>query len=169
MPHLVRWNRELSGFGLAIIGPHVQRATDEEVKGKARALGINFPVVKPGYTKDPAFSGIPHCMLFDQTGKCIYRGSPGGVEKLLRSTVGKAIVAGLATQPTSKPVTTLVASLKDGQSPIQVLQRTAALLKSSDMATVNEAKQLIEKLSESGQKYFDKVAELKADDPVSAY
>jgi hypothetical protein len=169
MPHLVRWNTELSPFGLAVIGPHVQEATDEEVKGKARALGLDFPVVKPSFTKNPAFGGIPHSMLFDQTGKCVYRGSPDGVDKLLRSSVGKAIVEGLATQPTSKPVTSLAASLKTGQSPMLVLQRAVALLKSKDATTVNEAKQLVDKLSEGGQKQFDKAEAMKADDPVSAY
>jgi hypothetical protein len=169
MPHLVRWNRELSPFGLSVIGPHVQKATDEVVKGKAQALGLTFPIVKPGFTKNPAFSGIPHCMLFDPTGKCVYRGSPDGVDKLLRSSVGKAIVEGLATQPTSKPVTSLVASLKNGQSPPLVLQRAVALLKSTDTTTLNEAKLLIDKLSEAGQKQLDKVEAIKADDPVSAY
>jgi hypothetical protein len=169
MPHLVRWNKELGAFGLAVIGPHVQQATDEQVKGKARALGLDFPVVKPSFTKNPGFNGIPHCMLFDQNGKCVYRGSPGGVEKLLRSALGKAIVEGLATQPTSKPVTALAASLKNGQSPMQVLPRAVSLLKSRDATTANEAKQLVNKLCEGGQKQFDKVEAMKPDNPVGAY
>src|SRR5215472_1818888 len=140
MPHLVRWNQELSPFGLAVIGPHVQSASEEEVKKKARALGIEFTVITGGFTKQPAgLKGIPHCMLFDQTGKCVYHGQPDGVEKLLRSTVGKALVASLDTPPTTKAVTGLADSLKSGQSPLAVLQRAVPLLKSKETTTVNEA------------------------------
>jgi hypothetical protein len=170
MPHLVRWNQELSPFGLVVIGPHVQSASEEEAKTKARALGIEFTVFMAGFIKTPAdFNGIPHCMLFDQTGKCVYRGKPDGVEKVLRSSVGKALVASLEKPPTSKAVTPLAESLKSGQSPLAVLQRAAPLLKSKDPTTVNEARQLIDRLSAAGQKKFDKAEESKADNPLGAY
>ncbi len=169
MPHLVRWNQELGPFGLAVIGPHVQSGTDEQIKNKARAFGLDFPVIKPGYTKDLGFSGIPYCMLFDPTGKCVYRGAPDGVEKVLRPSVGKAVVASLKTPPTSKAVTALTASLESGQAPLPVLQRAVPLLKSRDPAVVNEVRQLIDKLSASGQKQFDKAEESKTDDPAGAY
>src|SRR5579883_1837624 len=95
MPHLVRWNNELSEFGLVVVGAHVQNASDEEVATKSRGLGSNFDVVKGASAAGLDYKGIPHAVLFDHTGKCVYQGGPEGAEKLLRSVVGKALVESL--------------------------------------------------------------------------
>jgi hypothetical protein len=112
---------------------------------------------------------IPLCLLFDNTGKCIFRGKPDEVEKQLRSAVGKVLVEGLEGQPKSKAVAPLAASLKNGLSPASVLQRAIPLLKSKDSAAAEEAKQLVEKLCFSGQEQFAEAEKLKDADPFQAY
>jgi hypothetical protein len=151
-----------------VVGAHVQNAPDDAVKAKCKALGIAYPVVKPGFKKQLDI-GIPLCLLFDSTGKCIFRGKPDAVEKQLRAAVGKSLVESLDEQPKSKSVVPLAASLKNGVSPVSVLQRALPLLKSKDSATADEAKQLVEKLCIVGQQQFEDAQKLKEESPFKAY
>ena len=169
MPHLVKWNYEMKDYGLVVVGLHVSQGSPEQIDSKARSLGVNFTIVSGGRVKDGDFKGIPHCMLFDHTGKCLYRGDPTAVETKLRSAVGAAIVAGMESPPTSKGVTPLADSLKKGQSPMVILPKAVALLKSTDSQTAEEAKQLVGKLTDVGQKKVDQAESVMKDDPVAAF
>lgn len=170
LPHLVRWNDELSEFGLVILGAHCQNATAEEVQAKAQSKGVNFAVLEGASVKDANdVSGIPHSMLFDHTGKCIYRGTPTGAEAALKSAVGKALVEGLEKAPASKSITPLTDALKKGQSPTLVLQKLIPLQKASDAGAADEAKTLVSKLTEAAQKRVDESEALMKDDPFGAY
>jgi hypothetical protein len=170
MPHLVRWHEELGDFGLVLVAPHVQRATPEEVKAKAQSLGVHFAVVgSAAVPNGNDIKGIPHCMLFDHTGKCLYRGAPSGLDAKVRSAVGAALVEATGKSSFTKAVTPLVESLKKGQAPAGVLQKAVALQKSNDAATAEEAKLLVGKLSEGGQKQLDEASSVRKDDPLAAY
>lgn len=168
MPHLVRWHDELSAFGLVIVGPHVSGGDDEKVKSKAQSLGVNFAVVKSGSVKDADFSGIPHCMLFDHTGKCLFRGSPTAVETQLRNAVGKSLADSL-TSAQSKAVAPLLEALKKGQPPMAVLQRAVPLQKATDTSTASDAKLLVSTLTASAQKKVEAAESQMKDDPLGAY
>jgi hypothetical protein len=170
MPHLVRWHEQLGDFGLVVIAPHVQNATNLEVQAKAQSTGITFTVVTSASLQNGGDRfAIPHCMLFDQTGKCLYRGSPSSVEALVRAAVGTALVERTGKSEFSKSLKPLVAALKKGLSPMAVLPRVIALEKSKDARTAEEAKLLAEKLQEGGQQRIDDAARLIKDDPVQAY
>src|SRR5688572_19214969 len=92
MPHLVRWHDELSDFGLVIIAPHRQRATNEQLKAKALALGMRFSVTETGDLPGRETKGIPSVLLFDHTGKVIHDGKTDGAEAKMRAAVGAALV-----------------------------------------------------------------------------
>jgi hypothetical protein len=167
MPHLVRWHGELADFGLLIIAPHVQQATDDEIKAQTTRLG--FPVVKGGSVRGADFSGIPHCFLFGHDGKLLFEGHPSDVEARLRVAVGKALVekAGLATP--APAVAPLVDSLKKGQSPTTVLQKAAPLQRTADAAAAEQAKKLVTVLTAGGQRRVDEAIALAESDPVAAF
>jgi hypothetical protein len=170
MPHLVRWNEELSDFGLVIVGLHVQKATPEEIRAKARPSGVNFAVVSGGSVEGGRdYKGIPHCMLFDHTGKCLYRGSPSSVEAQLRAAVGSAAVARTGKTAFGRALAPLADALKKGQPPAAVLQRAVPLQRSGDAAAAEEAKLLVKALTESGQRQVEEAGRLMKDEPVTAY
>jgi hypothetical protein len=170
MPHLVRWNEELGDFGLVVIGPHVQKATPEEITAKARSLRVNFAVVNGGRVEGGTdFNGIPHCMLFDHTGKCLFRGSPTSVESLVRAAVGRSLVAGLEKPPLTRAVASLVESLRKGQSPAAVLAKAVSLQRSPDQTAAEEAKDLVARLTETGRQRVEQAEALRKDDPLAAY
>ena len=168
MPHLVRWHDELSDYSLVVIGPHAQGGNKEEVKAKAASMGMTFPVVANAFVRGGQdFRGLPHVMLFDHTGKCVFRGSPDDVEKELRLAVGKAMVAGI--DKPSKSTAPLVDALARGQSPALVLPRVLLLLKAKDAQTADEANKLVENLTAVARKRLEAAEAVKGDDPATAY
>jgi len=170
MPHLVRWQEELGNFGLVIIGPHAQGGSADAIKAKAQSLGVNFTIITGGGVKGGTdFNGIPHAMLFDHTGKCLYRGSPDAAEKGMRIALGKALVANMERTASSKSVLAQCESLKKGQSPAGVLPKLIPLLKAADKNTAEEAKLLVASLTASAQKRLDDAKPLLTDDPYTAY
>ena len=60
-------------------------------------------------------------------------------------------------------------SLKKGLSPATVLPKIVALQKSPDTVTAEEAKYLVGKLTEEGQRQLDEAARAMRDDPVGTY
>jgi hypothetical protein len=152
-----------------VIGGHAQGAKDEEVRAKCKSLGINYSVVKAAFTKESGVNGIPYCLLFDHSGKCIHGGKPESIDKQLRSAIGAALVAGLEEAPKTKSVAALATSLKSGQAPSAVLQRAVPLLKTKDTAVAEEAKQLIDKICFVGRQQYDEAEQQKGDDPFAAY
>jgi hypothetical protein len=170
MPHLVRWNNELGEFGLLIVGPHVQKATDDAIKAKAQECHVSFSVPKGGSVQGADFNAIPHCFLFGHDGKCLHEGHPKDVEAKLRIAVGKALVekAGLASGAAAG-VTPLVDSLKRGQSPTAVLQKALPLQRSTNPDTADQAKKLVAALTEVGQRRVDEAAALAESEPLVAF
>jgi thiol-disulfide isomerase/thioredoxin len=170
LPKLAKLSQELGPAGLVVVGAHAQGGTPEEIRAKAEAAGVGFAVVESANVSGGHdFSGIPHCMLFDHTGKCLYRGTPGAeVEKMIREAVGTALVASTGKEKFVK-LTSIVDGLKKGQSPLPLLHKAALQTRSSDPTTAEEAKLLTDKLNELGQRQLDQVAKLKESDPAAAY
>src|SRR5580704_14055999 len=105
MPSTAALNAELSDFGLIVLGSHVQDAKPDEVKSVATNLGANFSITSQTHVNGSEdYHFIPHCFLFDQTGACVYRGSPAEVEPLVRTTLGKALVDGAGREKFTPPV-----------------------------------------------------------------
>jgi hypothetical protein len=163
MPHLVRWNEELGPFGLVVIGAHVQSATPEQVKTKAQALGIRFTVTQGGNVTGANAKGIPHCMVFDHEGKCVYEGHPDKAEVPMRTSLGKAMVAKTGKSSFSKSVQPVADALKKGASPVAALQKLLTFKKDDD------AKSLIESITARGQTQLDDISAQTEEDPVGVY
>jgi hypothetical protein len=168
MPHLVRWFDELGDYGLVILGSHVQAGSKDEVRAKAASLGVNFTIANQARVKDGNdFSGIPHCILFDATGKCVYRGHPDKVEKDLRATLARSFAEGI--DKPHKPIAAYLDTFANGQPPAQILPKVLPLLKSNNAQTAEEAKKLVNNLCGAASKRVETARAMKADDPVAAY
>lgn len=168
MPHLVRWHEELGDFGLIIIGLHVQSATDDEIRRTAESLGIRFAVTKGGSV--PGSKGsIPQCFLFDPAGECVYEGHPNEVEPKLRSAVGRALVDAAGLSDPARPLKSVVEALQAGtQPPLTALQKLMPLRSTAGPAG-EQAKALVEKILENGQRSLDNAKSKSASEPVAAY
>jgi thiol-disulfide isomerase/thioredoxin len=170
LPKLAALNSELAPFGLMIVGAHAQNGTDEQVKGTALARGVNFPIVKHASVEGGNdFRGIPHCMLFDHTGKCLYRGQPEGAAGTLRLALGAALADTGSKTDLSAPVAALAASLRKGTSPARVLRQAVPLLKSPTKTTASDALVLVSRLTATGQSKLDEANKMAEAEPLLAY
>jgi hypothetical protein len=168
VPHLVRWQDELADFGLVIVAPHRQKATDDEVRSTARARGINYTVTN-GHVVGGKGTGIPHSFIFDHEGKCVFEGSPADAEKTLRITFGTAVVAKVGRDSFPKALATHVEALKAGKPPAGVLAKVQPLIRSPDADTVSAAKALVEVLTAPAKVSLEAAKAQRADDPLAAY
>jgi hypothetical protein len=158
-------NTELSSFGLIIVGAQGQKATNEQVKAVARSHGVNFTVTAgAGLQGDSGGRGIPHIVVFDHTGKCVYRGSPSEAERFVRLALGKAL-ASKSEGAASKSVSNLLESLKKGQAPASVLQKALSLSKNGD----KDAKELVATMTEPGEKLIEEIQKMRSTDPIDAF
>lgn len=111
MPQLVALYKRNQDKGLAMIGMHVQSATDDEVKEKVKDLKIKFPVTKGGGGPSKG-NGIPHTLVFDTEGKLAFEGHPAApefdkaVKKALKAVTASADSGSKLGPSTTKPSTT---------------------------------------------------------------
>jgi thiol-disulfide isomerase/thioredoxin len=174
LPTIARFNEELAPFGLITVGAHAQISTPERIKASARAHGANFIVVEQAFNVEVKgratldFKPIPHCILYDQSGKCIYRGLPDQLEPTLRQTIGKCLADKFEAEA-AKPIAALLDGLRKGQPPATILQRAVALTKSSDKEVADQAKELITQLTAVAEKMATEMDAMRSSDPVAAY
>ncbi len=161
---------ELSPFGLLVVGAHAQKGTPAEIVSVARSRGVNFPVVySAGVTNAMEVKGIPHCLLFDHTGQCLYQGHPGSVEPKLRAAVAAALIDAVGSPKPTGSAGALLAALKRGTPPAQVLRRAVPLAKSADKDTAAAAERLIDALTARARKQLEEAEKLKGSDLVQAH
>lgn len=170
MPHLNKMYDELRDFGLVLIAPHRQEGTPHQVQSKVTAFSMAFSVYSGGSIKeDTRVKFIPHTVLFDHTGKCLYRGAPTDVEAKLRQAVGRALVTRTGLQQFSKTITPYAEALIAGQSPYLVLAKLLPLQRSTDRATMDQAKLFVDKMTADAQKVVEKARTDWQSAPMESY
>jgi thiol-disulfide isomerase/thioredoxin len=170
MPGTAALNAELSDFGLVVIGSHVQDATPGRIRSVAASRGANFPITdQTRVNGGNDFQGIPHVMVFDHTGACVYRGSPKEAEVKARLAVGESLVAGAGREKFHSQLTPVVSDLKKGLSPRAALPRVVALQNSANPMAAADAKALLASLTAPGQKKLELAQEKIETDPVGAF
>lgn len=168
LPHVSKLSEDYSAFGLVVVGAHAQQGTPEQIRDTAKSRGVSFAVVQNARVKDgDDFNGIPHCMLFDHNGKCIYRGHPGQVDAKIKQAVGVALADKVGSE-LPKPLAALSDSLRKGQAPAGVLQKALALSKSSEGPMATQAKEFVSKLTELADKQLVEAQSQRSEDPVAA-
>ncbi len=168
LPLLEELHKSLGPQGLVVIGAHAQGGTAEELRPKVAQLGVTFPILDNAVVDGGSdFRGIPHCMLFDHTGTCIYRGSPFDVRDAVVAAVRTAPGAVLDGRVLAKmPEFNLL--LRDEQQFATVLKKARGLTTSKDPETAEEATYVCEKLEAHGRRMLDEAASSKETDPARA-
>lgn len=168
MPHLVKWHDEFGDGGLVVVGMHVQRAPDEQVKAKAKSLGMRFPLTAGGSVTGVEVDGIPHCVLFDHTGKVVYEGLPGKAGGKVLEAFADMLAAEAGGKP-GKGVAGAIDAFRKTGTTADLLKRLTAVRDGSDAAASKEAKAVIARLQSGAQAKLDEAKQLKSDDPIAAY
>lgn len=168
MPKLEEAHKELAPQGLVVIGAHAQGGPDDVVRKTAADLGVTFTIVANASVQGGQdFSGIPHCMLFDHTGKCVYRGSPFRAHEAILAAV-KAAPSAILEGRTLEKLAAFNESLRNEAAFGPALRKAAALLGSKDSATAEEAKFVVAKLEAHGRRMLENGAAMKAGNPLGA-
>jgi thiol-disulfide isomerase/thioredoxin len=168
MPALEQLHRQFSAAGLAVIGAHAQQASPEEIASVVEELGVTFPIVETA-TVDGGmgFSGIPHCMVFDHTGTCVFRGHPNRAHDVIVSAVRSSPAAILEGRELAR-LAPLAAQLRDEGAFGTVLRRVRSLVESPDPQTASEATFVVAKLEGHAARLLADAEAAKADDPLRA-
>jgi thiol-disulfide isomerase/thioredoxin len=169
MPRTAELYAELADFGLVIIGAHRQGGQAEVVRAVALNHKANFPIMNDCTVRGSEDNnGLPHCLLFDHAGACVFRGRPTEVDGLIRKAVGAALVAGAGREKWSPGLESIVKDLNAGKPPASVLPRVAGMRNSAGQVG-EDAKALLASMTAGGQKKLDQAKEKKEGEPLEAF
>lgn len=173
---LKAWDGELSDFGLVTIADHWTgvRGNSAEARTASEARGVTFAVTEQSWINGELiddFQDFPLALVFDQAGRCVFRGSPFEAEPAIRGAVGTALTAKIAAdaQPLPKALTGVVETLQKGKSPTTVLPLLGTLSRSPDAPTAEGAKVLLAAIVAGAQQTLAEAEPLVSSDPVGAY
>jgi thiol-disulfide isomerase/thioredoxin len=168
MPDLEALHRRFAAAGLVVIGAHAQQASPEEIGEVVRQLGVSFPIVETA-TVDGGmgFPGIPHCMVFDHTGTCVFRGHPNQAHDVIAAAVKSSPAAVLEGRDLVK-LAPLAAHLRDESTFGVVLRKARGLVDSKDSQAAAEAEFVVEKLEGHADRLLADADKARTTDPVRA-
>lgn len=169
MPATAALYNELADFGLVVIGSHRQEGTPEKITAAAKQRAIPYSISNQTHvegSQDNRF--IPHSLLFDHTGACIFRGAPSEMETPVRIAVGKALVAGAEREKFTSALKPIVQDLSAGKPPLSVLPRLIGMQNAKGDVGA-DANALLASLTASGQKKLDRAADVVDKEPLEAF
>jgi thiol-disulfide isomerase/thioredoxin len=169
MPHTSELYSELEPFGLVIIGAHSQDGEADKVRAVALQHHANFPIQVNAFVRGSEdYHFIPHCLLFDHTGACVFRGSPTEVDMLVRKAVGSALVASAGREKWSPAMDGIVKDLKAGKPPASILPRVSANRNAKgDLG--EDANALLKAMTAGGAKKLEEATAKKDSEPLEAF
>lgn len=168
MPILEKMHQSLGPQGLVVIGAHAQDGGPDEIRAAVAQLGATFTIVEQASVEGGMdFTGIPHCMLFDHTGTCVYRGSPFEVGEAALAVV-KAAPGAVLQGRTLEKLTAFNELVRNERQFGVALKKAKGLMasKNADMAT--EAEFVVDRLEARGKEMLDEADARKANDPLAA-
>lgn len=168
MPKLEQLHTQLGPQGLLVIGAHAQGGPADDIRRTVAELGVTFTIVENATVNGGMdFDGIPHCMVFDHSGACVYRGSPNAAREAVMAAV-KAAPAAILAGRTLEKLAPLAETLRNEASLGIVLKKARSLLDSSDADTADEAQFVVERIEGRGREMLTEARGLAATDPAAA-
>jgi thiol-disulfide isomerase/thioredoxin len=162
---------EFQEKGLIIVGLQCWDGSDELVKQVSKSNNIAYTVVNGGsLTGAEDISGVPHAIVFDAYGKCVYRGHPGnkGFEEAVKKAMADAPPPALSPKDFKK-LTSIVDAFKKGALPTDVIKLAEKKTSDSDAQTATEARTIVEKLTAWGKERIEQAQALKATEPYECW
>ena len=168
LPLLSKWYDDYKSQGLVVIGAHCQEGSNDALRSFVKQRAVTYTICASGSVKGANFRGIPHCFLFDSTGKCIYRGSPFSVLPTLKEAVAKAPFAALGERELVK-LKAISDALKRGMPPAKALKKAQGFVSSEDQETVEEANFIVDTLTKWGEGLIEDAKGKKDTDPAGCF
>ncbi|MCE9562714.1 MAG: hypothetical protein K8U57_11765 [Planctomycetes bacterium] len=171
---LDRIHDTLGAYGVVVVAPFSSTKTAAEIKAEAAKRGDGFAVLEKAFVKDKDMPGTlktqpgGHALVFDTTGKCVFRGSAYDADKPARIAVGQKLLGeSLGSTPPAafKPVVDAFAA---GGDPVAVYAKVAPLTRASDDSVKDAAKKLADAILAPGQQALTDAQALQKNDPVAA-
>jgi thiol-disulfide isomerase/thioredoxin len=168
IPLLETMHQEFGPQGLVVVGAHAQGGGADEIRKAVADLKATFTIVERAQVAEGMdFNGIPHCMLFDHTGECVYRGSPFSLGDLAARVTAQAPSAVLEGRTLAKLVV-FNEMLKHEQMHGPALKKARGMTKAKDAEAAAEAQYVVEKLEARGRTMLEKAAADRPADPLAA-
>jgi hypothetical protein len=142
------------------------------VRKAAESRNVAFTVTEGRWVNGDLisdFKDFPRCLIFDPSGRCVFKGAPFDAETAVRTAVGAALVDGAGITEFPKGTAAQAEALRKGKSPALVLPQLLTHSRSSDDDTAAAAKKMIASLTAGGQQALEQAEPLIKDDPVGAY
>jgi hypothetical protein len=173
---LDRLHEELSAYGLVAIAPNATVKTPEEIKADAEKRCDGVSVLDKMFVKDRQASPVVlktqpagHALVFDHTGKCVYRGSGYDADRWARVAVGRKLLAHAAGAEPPTAFKSVAEAVENGTDPVALLPKVRPLTNSQDEAVKLAANKLSEAILAPGQKALDDAKAAAKTDPVAAF
>ena len=169
LPRMEGWYGELKDLGLIAVASEIDDLPSEEARALARTRGITFPFTGRTRTGAPERTPLPHTLVYDHQGKCVFRGALADAEPYARIAVGKAVLAKADLGTVDKPARPVVDLLEQAAPVAQVLAKLADQLRLTNKDAAGQLVKLQTALTEGGKKVLDAATEKAKDDPVDAF
>lgn len=171
---LAKMHAELAPYGAKIVAVHSFVAEPEAVKKIFSDRDISYTGLDKAFArgKDGKFhSEKPaHTIIFDEMGKCVFRGDGYDATPHARATVGKMLVAKAIEGETPKALLPIVESIAQGAVPIlEQIPKIAALIVSGDAAVAAAAKALAAVILAPAQALLVEAQINVKNDPLAAF
>lgn len=171
-PKVSALDAELRDFGLTTVGIHLTGRQSAKIEETARAKGVTFAITEDRWTQDSLVKeskDFPLALVFDESGQCVFRGSPMAAEDAVRVAVGKAIVASLGTKEIPQALAATVKALQQGKPPSSQFAKLHQLLKSSNPEVSKATQTLMSRLTAAGEKELEAIHAQVKSEPVRAF
>ena len=171
---LAKMHDELSPYGIKVAVAHSFVADPDAIKKKLEERNIAYTgldkALFPAKTGQAMSEKPGHTLIFDETGKCVFRGT--GYEALphARAAVAHMLIAKSIPGETPKAMTAVVEAFRQGNVPLlDQVPKIAALVGSSDPEVSSGAKALAAALIAPGQALLAEAQSQAKSDPYAAY
>lgn len=168
LPLLEEQFKKLGPSGFVVIGAVRGKPGAPDAKKKAGELGLTFAIVDDAEVANGMdFQGTPHCIVFDHTGRCVFRGLPAEATPSIEAAVRIAPAAALAGEKFTK-LASLASQSGDDAGLAVALRKLKGMTASKDADMAEEATRAKEKLEKFGRVLLDEGIAAKTTDPVRA-
>ena len=165
------WWKELEDFGLVALVNGLPGSEEAALAKDWQKRFLSLPLFNNSefnFKMTEKFF-LPHALVYDTTGKCVFRGEATGTEKIVRWLLGNHLAGRWEEPDTSSNIQSLLDLLEQGTPPIQVINKAIPYTSNPSKQVSEQAKKLITMLTEKAQLRLDDAIGRMNSEPVVAF
>lgn len=166
LPALEAAFKQYGPTGVVVVGAVRGQPADADLARAIGECGLTFPIVAAADVAGGMdFKGTPHCIVFDHTGRCVYRGAPAGAAEAIASAFTLAPAAVCAGQSFER-IAAVVQLAETEAGFATALRRAKALGESRDATVAEQAGRFVERLEAHGRTMLSRADDARTTDPT---